>query len=43
VPAGKRIVRLRYWPKGMTKGLFISGATALLVLATLAAFGRRRW
>lgn len=43
VPAGKRVVRLRYWPKGMTKGLWISGATALLVLATMAAFGRRRW
>jgi len=43
LPPGRHDVVVRYWPKGMTIGIWLSVATALAVLAGFAVGGLRRW
>jgi hypothetical protein len=40
LPAGRHVVLLRYWPPGLTAGLFVSAASALLLVSL--AFVKRR-
>ncbi|MBL8716548.1 MAG: hypothetical protein JNL79_11165 [Myxococcales bacterium] len=43
VPAGRSTVRLKYRPKGLVKGAWISGITLGVALIALLVGGRRRW
>ena len=36
VPAGSHLVKLRFWPKGLTAGIWIAGIALLLCLAAIA-------
>lgn len=42
VPAGHRVVRLAYWPPGLTPGCAVFAATILLAAAAARARGARR-
>jgi hypothetical protein len=41
VPAGRSRVEFRYWPPGLTAGLWVSGASALLLLCVVLVPGKR--
>jgi hypothetical protein len=42
VPAGTSEVRLRYWPPGLTGGLWVTAASAALLATFMLREGRRR-